>query len=381
MALFGVVRKRLLLRRLRNRAHDNPSPTAMAELAETYFNLGYAEDAFRTLERGMAMYPKSDFLHSLAAHLRRTEFERQVRVLQRLVEERPNDPNAYLALAEIYFAVRDTNKVLDVVTEGLDHCPGAEPLLLLGARMRLERCSRDLSERDCIRAVEELRQLLHGNPEDPEARRLLGQVYYLLGHYRAAVELLEPYVQYNPWDERAQSWLAAVQAGPGPAESLVLEQAVTRALKRGSFPVDLGREREHSLVESLTERPMTREVTLGSTERLKDALSLARGLRAVVWAGPKGAEVLVQGEGLREENLLALTEIVSASERACVDMDLGRPEHALITGHAGTVVMVGFANGHLVALFSPDFRSRDAERRVEDALREVGVLAEETTRA
>jgi tetratricopeptide (TPR) repeat protein len=353
----------------------------MAELAETYFKQGQADEAFRTLERAMAMYPDSDLLRNLAAHLRRVEFERQIRVLQRLVEERPNDPTAHLALAEIYFAMRDTNRVIEVVTEGLTQCPGDGGLLLLGARARLERCSRDLSERDCLRAVEDLRQVLQDNPEHYEARRLLGQLFYLLGHYRAAVELLEPYVQYNPWDERAQSWLTAAQVGPGPAESLVLEQAVTRAFTRGRFPIDLGGEREHPLVESLTERPMTREVVLGSTERLKQALMLGEGLRAAVWAGLRGPEVFIRGEGLGEANVLALADVASAGERACLDMDLGRPQRAVITGPAGTVVMVGFADGHLLAFFSPALRSRDAERRVSEALREAGVAAEETTGA
>jgi tetratricopeptide (TPR) repeat protein len=353
----------------------------MAELAETYFKQGQADEAFRTLERAMAMYPDSDFLRNLTAHLRRVEFERQIRVLQRLVEERPNDPTAHLALAEIYFAMRDTNMVIEVVTEGLTHCPGEENLLLVGARARLERCSRDLSERDCLRAVEDLRQVLQDNPENHDARRLLGQLFCLLGHYRAAVELLEPYVQYNPWDEHAQSWLTAAQAGPGPAESLVLEEAVTRVFKRGRFPIDLGGEREHPLVESLTERPMTRDVVLGSTERLKQALMLGEGLRAAVWAGLRGPEVLIRGEGLGEANVLALADVASAGERACLDMDLGRPERAVITGPAGTVVMVGFANGHLLTFFSPTLRSRDAERRVSDALREAGMAAEETSGA
>jgi thioredoxin-like negative regulator of GroEL/predicted regulator of Ras-like GTPase activity (Roadblock/LC7/MglB family) len=379
MALFNVVGKQL--RRLRKRAHEQPSPTTMAELAETCFKLGLPEEAFRTLERGMAMYPDSELLHNLAAHLRRAEFERQARVLQRLVGENPNDPAAYLALAEIFFAVRDTNKVLEVVTEGLAHCPGEAALLLLAARVRLERCSRDLSERDCILAVEDLRQVLQENPDNHEVRRLLGQVFYLLGHHRAAVELLEPYVQYNPWDEHAQGWLTAAQAGPGPAESLVLEQAVTRAFTRGHFSIELGGEREHPLVESLTERPMTRDLVLGSTERLKQALLIGEGLRAAVWAGLEGPQVLIRGEGLGEADVLALAGVAAAGERACLDMDLGRPERAVITGPAGTVVMVGFANGHLLAFFSPALRSRDAERRVNAALQEAGVLAEETTRA
>jgi len=377
MALFSVVRKQLLLRRLRRRAHDKPSPSTMAELAETYFNQNYPEEAFRTLERAMAMYPDSDLLRNLSAHLRRAEFERQVRVLQRLVEENPNDPTVHLALAQIYFTVRDTNKVLEVVTEGLSHCPGEGGLLLVGARARLERCCRDLSERDCLLAIEDLRQVLQGNPDNHEARRLLGQLFYLLGHYRAAVELLAPYVQYNPWDERAQGWLTAAQAGPGPAESLVLEEAMTRAFKRGRFPIDLGGEREHPFVESLAERPMIRDVVLGSTERLKQALMLGEGLRAAVWAGLRGPEVLIRREGLGEANVLALADVASAGERACVDMDLGRPERAVITGPAGTVVMVGFADGHLLALFSPALHSRDAERRVSDALQEAGVVAEE----
>jgi tetratricopeptide (TPR) repeat protein len=381
MALFSVVRKQLLLRRLRRRAHDTPSPSTMAELAETYFNQNYPEEAFHTLERAMAMYPDADLLRNLAAHLRRAEFERQVRVLQHLVEEDPDDPTAHLALAQIYFTVRDTNKVLEVVTEGLSHCPGEGGLLLVGARARLERCSRDLSERDCLLAIEDLRQVLQANPDNHEARRLLGQLFYLLGHYRAAVELLQPYVQYIPWDEHAQSWLTAARAGPGPAESLVLEEALTRAFKRGRFPIDLGGEREHPLVESLTERPTPRELVLGSTERLKQALMLGEGLRAAVWAGLRGPEVLVRGEGLGEANVLALADVASAGERACLDMDLGRPQRAVITGPAGTVVMVGFANGHLLTFFSPTLRSREAERRVSDALREAGVAAEEASGA
>jgi tetratricopeptide (TPR) repeat protein len=379
MALFNVVRKQL--RRLRKRAHEKPSPTTMAELAETCFKFGLPEETFRTLERAVAMYPDSEFLRNLTAHLHRAEFERQVRVLQRLVAEKPNDPAAYRALAEIYFAVRDTNKVVEVVTEGLAHCAGEAALLLLGARARLERCSRDLSERDCIRAVEDLRQVVQEDPVNHEARRLLGQVSYLLGHHRAAVELLESYVQYNPWDDHARTWLTAAQARPGPAESLVLEQAVPRAFKRGSFSIELGGEREHPLVESLTERAVTRELVVGSPERLKQALLIGEGLRAAVWAGLEGPQVLIRGEGLAEADVLALAGVATAGERACLDMDLGRPERAVITGRAGTVVVVGFANGHLLAFFSPALRSRDAERRVNTALQEAGVLAEETTHA
>ncbi len=381
VALFDVVRKQLAIRKARKRARENPSPSTLAELAQTYFDREQPQQAFRSLQHAVNLYPDSELLRDLAAHLRRSDFERQVRMLGQLVEESPEDPNAYLALAEIYLGVRDTNKVLEVVTEGLERCPGAGSLLLVGARARLERFARDFSERDCLRAVEELRQVLAGEPENYPARRLLGQVYYLLGYHRRAVALLEPYAQYNPWDERARDWLNEVQAGPGPSESLVLEQAVARTAKKGEFPVDVGWEPRAAYAERLAERPLSRELVVEVPSRLGQVLARKAHLRAAVWRGAGGTEMLERREGLTEENVLALAEVAATGERACLDMDIGRLERAIITGPTGTVVVVGFANGILVALFSEALRSRYADSQVTEALREAGALAAEVSRA
>jgi len=91
--------------------------------------------------------------------------------------------------------------------------------------------------------------------------------------------------------------------------------------------------------------------------------------------------MLERREGLTEENAVALAEVAATGERACLDMDIGRLERAIVSGPAGTVVVVGFANGTLVALFSEALRSRYADSQVTEALREAGVVAAETSRA
>jgi len=381
VALFDVVRRQLAVRKARKRAHENPSPSTMAELAQTYFDHGHPQEAFRALEHGSNLFPDSQLLQDLAAHLRRSDFERQVRLLQELVGDDPEDGNAHLALAEIYLGVGDTNKVLEVVAESLEHCPGSGDLLLVGARARLERFARDFSDRDCVRAVEDLRQVVEEDAEDYPARRLLGQVYYLLGYCRRAVELLEPYVEYNPWDERAQGWLNEAQSGPGPSESLVLEQAVVRVVDRGEFPVDVGWAKSPGYAQGLGERMLSRALVVEEPSQLGQALVCKPGLRAALWVSSEGTGVLERGEGLTEENVLALVEVSATGERACLDMDIGRLERAIITGPAGTVVVVGFANGALITLFSEAHRSQDVDLWVTEALRDAGVLAAETSRA
>ena len=133
MALFDVVRKQLAVRKARKRARENPSPTTLAELAQTLFDRGYPLEAFRSLEHASTLYPDADLLRNLMAHLRRADFERQVRLLLQMVEEHPEDANAHRALAELYLGVGDTNKLLEVVTQALERCPEEGSLLFLAA--------------------------------------------------------------------------------------------------------------------------------------------------------------------------------------------------------------------------------------------------------
>ena len=223
--------------------------------------------------------------------------------------------------------------------------------------------------------------MVEEDAENYPARRLLGQVYYLLGYCHRAAELLEPYVEYNPWDEGAQGWLNEAQSGPGPSESLVLEQAVVRVVDRGEFPVDVGWARSPGYAQGLGARPLSRARVVEARRRLGQALVCKPGLRAALWVRPEGTGILERGEGLTEENVLPLVEVLTTGERACLDMDIGRLEQAIITGPAGTVVVVGFANGALITLFSEAYRSQDVDLRVTEALRAAGVLAAEPSRA
>jgi len=156
---------------------------------------------------------------------------------------------------------------------------------------------------------------------------------------------------------------------------------VVRVVERGEFPVDVGWAKSPSYTQGLGERTLSRALVVEEPSRLGQALVCKPGLRAALWVSPEGTKVLERGEGLTEENVLALVEVSVTGERACLDMDIGRLERATITGPAGTVVVVGFANGALITLFSEAYRSQDVDLRVTEALRDAGVLAAETTRA
>ena len=103
MALFDVVRKQLAIRKARKRARENPSPSTLAELAQTYFDREQPQQAFRSLQHAVNLYPDSQLLRDLAAHLRRSDFERQVRMLGQLVEESPED---LFKINEFHFRLR-----------------------------------------------------------------------------------------------------------------------------------------------------------------------------------------------------------------------------------------------------------------------------------
>ena len=217
--------------------------------------------------------------------------------------------------------------------------------------------------------------------ENHPAGRLLGQVYYRLGHHTQAAELLEPYVEYNPWDEEARGWLSSATDEPGPAESLVVEQAVAQVAGRREFPLDLQQVSRPAHLEGVAEQVVTRDRHVGDRSGLSLVLEGQVGLRAAVWVGSEGADILAHSGELTEENVLALAEVVQAGERACLDMDIGRLGRAVISGPAGTVVVVGFGNGSLVSYFTETLRPQEADLALTQALERAGVLAGETSRA
>jgi len=376
VALFEAMRRQLAVRKARRRAERDPSPTALADLAEVYFELGMRDQAFQSLEGALKRFPDSQLLRSLSAHFHRADFGRQVRSLREQIEVTPEDVNVYLNLARAYMDVADTNRALEAVREGQENRPDSAGLLLAEARIRLERFMRDFAPRDCLGAVSALREALRLEPTYHAAQRLLGQVYYLLGYHQDAGELFKKYVKDNPDDEQVHEWLLAAQNEPGPSEALVLTQAVDEVARRRQFALDLSGHMEVQLGEAPGDRLVGRTLVVEEPAAFEAALAQRLQLRAVLWVGADETRILRTGEGLTEENVLALADVVKTGQRACLDMDIGRLERAVITGPEGALIVMAFANGTLVAFTRERLRHQEADEYLSQALRDLGVLGQ-----
>ena len=85
-----------------------------------------------------------------------------------------------------------------------------------------------LQERNFDEAVAALRAAVCVNPNDPQARLLLGTAYGLAEKYQSAVDVLTPLVAEDPSNARAQSAIGAAWAGLGDTRSAkaALEKAL-----------------------------------------------------------------------------------------------------------------------------------------------------------
>ncbi|HEB53362.1 MAG TPA: tetratricopeptide repeat protein [bacterium] len=178
------------LRRLEQRAKEQPSPSTFVDLGQVYINLDLHDKAEAMATDGLALFPKSIELRQLLDCARRGLRTRRAQELRAKLTRSPH-PKLFRELAQIHIELGDTASLHALCQEWSLRFPDDAGSWLVLGQARLTSFYRDLAAREGQEAVQCLQRAVNMDPKDPQARRLLGEVLYRVGAVHEAQRHLE----------------------------------------------------------------------------------------------------------------------------------------------------------------------------------------------
>lgn len=213
---------------------DATNLDALAIYADTAGSEGEIDGAIRRLENARAQHEdRAKFHLALASlYLRKRDIETAETYFQEAARREPDSPDAHLALGTFYLAKRDIDNAEAEFNKAAETAPirsaaqirVVDFYRLLGnneeANSRLDTLVADApdfvpawtrianyayADKDLDRCEEALNHLLESNPRDPEALRMMGEVYRERGDaetaeakFRETITVLQDYVRRRP---------------------------------------------------------------------------------------------------------------------------------------------------------------------------------------
>ena len=197
------------LRRLEQRAKEQPSPSTFVDLGQVYINLDLHDKAESMAEDGLALFPKSIELRQLLDCSRRGLRTRRAADLRAKLTRSPS-PKLFRELALIQLDLGDSNALHATCQEwGLRFPDDAGCWLMLG-QARLTSFYRDLAAREGQEAVQCLERAVGMDPKEVQSRRLLSEVLYRVGAVHEAQKHLEVLRSLDPADQEIEQLLTHV---------------------------------------------------------------------------------------------------------------------------------------------------------------------------
>jgi predicted regulator of Ras-like GTPase activity (Roadblock/LC7/MglB family) len=312
------------LRRLEQRAREQPAPTTFVDLGQVFINLDEHGKAERVAEDGLALFPKSPELRQLLECARRGLRHKRMAELRAKVTRSP-DPALYRELAGVQVELGDTAGLHATCQEwGLRFPDDAGCWLVLG-QARLVNFYRDLASREGQEAVRCLERAVQMAPEDPSARRLLGEVLYRIGAVRSSHRHLAHLLQFDPADAEVEALLRHVGslADHGDdIESLLDEVESQGSLRHASYSA------------------APRATGDAGMARVRDGLAHVADLPGVTKATfIRGSRALVKG-AIRDgkDPFLRVARVVAkAAHRFARRLDIGTANKSVVEGPFGHI--------------------------------------------
>lgn len=328
------------LRRLEQRVRDEPSPSTYVDLGQVYINLDMCEKALQAAADGLALFPESAELEQLRQFARRSQLRARIQALRDKLNRSPS-PKAYRELAGLHLELGDFAAVQATCEECIVRHPNDNGAWLVLAQARLANFYRDLAAREGLEAVRCLQQVLQIDRQNPQAHRLLAEVYYRVGLCNEAKQHLEVL---------RQSGL------DGPELADLMREVAAQV------PFQGGLEAAFQAVEqkgALANAPATRKATLPRSEegisRIRDALAQladSPGVRKATYI--KGSRALVKGDikDGRDSFLRVARVVAKASQRFARRLDIGNFSKGVLDAPFGHICICSY--GEVVAAVQCD---------------------------
>lgn len=197
------------LRRLEQRAKEQPSPSTFVDLGQVYINLDLHDKAERMAEDGIALFPKSIELRQLLDCARRGLRTRRANELRAKLTRSPN-PKLFRELAMIQVELGDSNALHQLCQEWSLRFPDDPGCWLVLGQARLTSFYRDLAAREGLEAVQCLERAVGMDPNESQSRRLLSEVLYRVGAVEESQKHLKALRELDPDDEELSQLLSYV---------------------------------------------------------------------------------------------------------------------------------------------------------------------------
>lgn len=174
------------MRRLEQRANDDPSPSTLVDLGQVNINLDMPDKAEQIALDGLRLFPRSTELQDLLACARRGMRKRRLAELRARLIRSPNTA-LYRELTQLLVEVGDLPGLRQACHEWAVRFPQDAGAWLALARGKLSAFYQDLTARDGAEAMQCLEQAVRLDADAAEAHHLLAEVLYRIGAVRQSL--------------------------------------------------------------------------------------------------------------------------------------------------------------------------------------------------
>ncbi len=329
MKLFHRLKIWKELKHLERKVRETPSPSTYVDLGQVYINLGMIDQTLKAAEEGLKLFPESDELRKLRKFAKTSKINARIKELRNRSNRTPC-PDAYRELASLYLELGDFGAVHGIAEECIRRFPQDPGAYLVLAKARLTNFYRDLSARDGLEAVRNLRRVIALDPGHVKAHRLLAEVLYRVDAVREAVHHLEILRDLAPGDrdvERLLSDALARGSSPSSPDLEILFHEVEAMGELVNTPV-------------VKEKKPTRVASEEAIGSIRDALAHLVELDGVhKTAYIKGSKALVKGDirDGKDSFLRVVRVLAKAAQRVSRRMDIGNFSKGCLDGDFGHI--------------------------------------------
>ncbi|MFT4841151.1 MAG: tetratricopeptide (TPR) repeat protein [Planctomycetota bacterium] len=318
------------LRRLEQRAKEQPSPSTFVDLGQVYINLDLNDKAERMAEDGLALFPKSIELRQLLDCARRGLRNRRAAELRAKLTRSPS-PKLFRELALIQLDLGDSNALHATCQEWSLRFPDDAGCWLMLGQARLTSFYRDLAAREGQEAVQCLERAVDMDPTEAQSRRLLSEVLYRVGAVHEAQKHVQVLREIDPSDQEVKQLLShiATLTDTGAELSVLLDEVESHgSLRNASL--------QAALPVPSAERSMS-EVRAGLAR-----VSELTGVQKATFI--RGSKAMVKGQikDGRDPFLRIVRVTAKAAHRFARRLDIGNASKTIVEGDFGRICICVF---------------------------------------
>lgn len=335
MQLFQRMKIWKELRRLEQRAREEPSPTTFVDLGQVHINLDMPVKAERVALDGLQLFPRSTELRQLLDCARRGLRKQRIAELRTRLVRTPT-PELFRDLALLQLEHGDASGLQATCQQWSSRHPDDSGPWLMQAQARLTAFYRDLAARDGQEAMRLLERVVANGTEEPLARRLLGELLFRIGAVNLARQHLEVLRSIRETKAEATLMLEHIRELPDHGDDV--DGLLAEVEEHGCL--------QHPSLAAAAPRGSGDEALV----RIREGLAMVAEIPGVRKAACiKGSRALVKGairDG-RDPFLRVVRVIAKAAHRFSRRLDLGSAKKSVVDVPDGHVCVCVY--GELVA--------------------------------